>query len=49
VVLPYFDALSKILPLMSYASDQLRSNKEIWAISVDEYQAQMEETGNEKI
>jgi hypothetical protein len=49
VVLPYFDAISKILPDMSYACDQLRSNKEVWQSSVEEYQKQMEENGNEKI
>lgn len=49
VVLPYFDALTKILPLMSYAGDQLRSNKEMWVTTVEEYQKQMEENGNEKL
>ena len=34
---------------MKYAIDQLKTNKEIWAGTVEEYQKQMEENGNEKI
>lgn len=38
VVLPYFDALTKILPLMQYSIIQLRANKEHWAKRIEEYE-----------
>ncbi|CDW84348.1 3 5-cyclic nucleotide phosphodiesterase family protein [Stylonychia lemnae] len=49
VVLPYFDAIARILPDMSYCCDQLRQNKLQWASTVDFYEKLREETGNEKI
>ena len=49
VVLPYFDALAKILPHMEYSTMQLRSNKEQWVKSVDEYEKQREQNANESI
>lgn len=38
VVYPYFDALAKLLPKIQYCCDQLKSNKEQWALTVDEYE-----------
>lgn len=49
VVYPYFDALTKVFPLMQYTCDQLKVNADIWAGSVDEYEKKMIETSNEGI
>eukprot|EP00347_Sterkiella_histriomuscorum_P006963 403350769 len=49
VVIPYFDAISRILPEMSYTVDQLRINKEQWARTVDHYENEKEKNGNDKI
>ena len=38
VVVPYFDALSKLMPQMHYCVDQLKANKETCAKTVDEYE-----------
>ena len=47
VVLPYFDAIAKIIPQMEYSTIQLRSNKEQWAKHIDEYEKQKELNQNE--
>ena len=49
VVKPYFDALSVILPEMSYTINQMKDNKDAWALLADQYEKQKEETGNENI
>eukprot|EP00347_Sterkiella_histriomuscorum_P012408 403368693 len=49
VVLPYFDAIAKILPQMEYSTMQLRQNKEQWVKHIDEYESQREKNGNENI
>lgn len=49
VVTPYFDALSKILPEMTYTVNQLKSNKEQWAQLTNDYEKQREDNGNEGI
>lgn len=46
VVLPYFDALTKVLPRMQFTVDQMKINKEEWIKLVDEYERQREETEN---
>lgn len=38
VVLPYFDALSKVIPGMQFAAKQLKTNKETWAKYIDDYE-----------
>ena len=49
VVFPYFDSLTKILPRMRYCIEELQANKDYWTLSVDDYEKQRLETGNEKI
>ena len=49
VVFPYFDALTKVFPLMQYTCVELKKNKEIWATTVEEYEKKMVETSNEGI
>jgi cAMP-specific phosphodiesterase 4 len=38
VVLPYFIALTSMLPKMQYCVDELKANKDHWALTVDEYE-----------
>ena len=49
VVLPYFDAVTKVLPQMYFTVDCLKSNKGEWVKMVDEYEKQREENGNANI
>ena len=38
VVIPYFDAITKIMPDMQFTVDQLRANKDEWSKHIDEYE-----------
>jgi hypothetical protein len=48
VIKPYFEALTVILPEMSYTVAQMKENKDNWAKLVDEYET-LKEGGNESI
>ena len=38
VVMPYFDAIATLMPGMYFTVDQMRSNKETWSSSIEEYE-----------
>jgi len=49
VVLPYFDALASLMPGMYFAVDQMKQNKEQWTVSIEEYERQREDKGNDAV
>lgn len=49
VVYPFFDAMSKIMPEMSYTLDQMKINKEEWGRLKEHYEKEKTDHGNDKI